>query len=159
MCMTFLFQNKLKVIPLTSFVGIMSQREGVIILQAIFQHHQILASRVGHDQAIDLLCQVAPWGYLLRKICRGLVLGGQMPIQFTSYLPPWMHVLMTYWKRGWQHVHLFIHHVCSSCSWCTLGTHTINFNIWILPLNVSQCTSGLVLHGLNASLSQSAYIL
>ena len=30
MCMTFLFPNRLKVIPLTSFVGIMSQREGVI---------------------------------------------------------------------------------------------------------------------------------
>ena len=30
------------------------------VLQAIFQHHQILGSKVGYDRAIYLQCQVAP---------------------------------------------------------------------------------------------------
>ena len=42
------------------------------VLQAIFQQHQILGSKVLCNWAIDSQCQVAPWGYLLRKICRSL---------------------------------------------------------------------------------------
>ena len=38
-----------------------------------FQPNQILGSKVGNNLATDLQCQVAPWGYLLRKICCGLV--------------------------------------------------------------------------------------
>ena len=34
--MTFYFKNRLKVTPLTSFVGIMSQREVLKVLQANF---------------------------------------------------------------------------------------------------------------------------
>ena len=46
----------------------MSQRpECNKILQVIFQQHQILHSEVRQDQAIDLQCQVALWGYLLRQ--------------------------------------------------------------------------------------------
>ena len=32
----------------------------------------ILGSKVRHDWAIDLQCQVTPWGYLFRKNCRSL---------------------------------------------------------------------------------------
>ena len=51
-----LFQNRLKVTPLMSFVGSMSQREGVMSSTSTFQQHQTLGSKVGHDWAIDLLC-------------------------------------------------------------------------------------------------------
>ena len=44
-----LFQNILKVTPLTSFVGSMSQREGVIrFYKQYFNRHQMLGSKVGH---------------------------------------------------------------------------------------------------------------
>ena len=67
------FQNRLKVTPLTSFVGSMCQREGVIrFYKQYFNQHHVLGSKVGHDRTIDLQCQVAPWGYLLRTIYRGL---------------------------------------------------------------------------------------
>ena len=48
--------------PLISFVGSLKERvlEGST---SNFQHHQIWGSKVGHDWAIDLQCQVAPWGY------------------------------------------------------------------------------------------------
>ena len=44
-----------------------TKRECCKVLQAIFQQHQILGSKVGYDLAINLQCQVAPWGYLLKK--------------------------------------------------------------------------------------------
>ena len=81
-----LFQNRLKVTLLTSFVGSMSQREGVVRL-AIFQHHQILGVKVGHNRAIDLKCQVALWGYLFRKICRGLATIDYFDIKMVDRIP------------------------------------------------------------------------
>ena len=68
-----LFQNRLKVTPLTSFVSTMSQKRWCYkVVQAIFHNIKFWVQNLGTDQAIDLQCQVTPWGYLLRKICRNL---------------------------------------------------------------------------------------
>ena len=70
-------------------------------VQAIF--HQILGSKVGHDRTIDLQCHVAPWGYLLRKISRGLGLKmlpfGLNPIKIFRHLVAKIFAILWLFKQ------------------------------------------------------------
>ena len=60
-----LFQNRLKVTPLTSFVCSMSLREGVLkFYKQFFNNSKCWVHKSGTIEQIDLHCQVAPWGYL-----------------------------------------------------------------------------------------------
>ena len=70
------FQKRLKVTPLTSFVGSMSQRDGVRrFYMQFFQQHQLWVQKSGRIRQLIYSVRL-PHGttmYLLRKICRGLV--------------------------------------------------------------------------------------
>ena len=92
------------------------KRELYKVLQAISQHHQILGSKVGHDRAIDLQCQVDPRGYLLRKICRSL-----------QNHPFWVDPCNKCWNnKRTVHPKWFIY-----VPWALLGMNTI---VWIQSL-------------------------
>ena len=63
---TFFFSKPVKVTPWTSFEGICH----------ICHKVRVLLGSTRHDRATHLQNQVAPWGYLFRKICHALG-GGQ----------------------------------------------------------------------------------
>ena len=56
------------------------------VLQAIFHNIKFWVQNPGTDRAVDLQCQVAPWGYLLRKICGSLDIRVSLSMRITELI-------------------------------------------------------------------------